>query len=47
MEVKYKYEFIVDGEVVDRLFAKDREELKKMIDIMEPWETKFIKEESK
>lgn len=47
MEIKYKYEFIVDGEVVDRLFAKSREELKEMIDIMKPLEIKYTQSKTK
>ena len=34
----YRYEFIVDGEVIDRINCKSREELKKCIDILEKWE---------
>ena len=41
---KYRYEFIVDGVVVDRINCESREELKKCIDILKRWEEKKVED---
>ena len=38
---KYRYEFIVNDVVIDRITCKSREELKECIDILERWEEKI------
>ncbi len=43
MKIEYKYELIIDGKVVTRLFADSRQELKKIIDICKYHEERYIK----
>jgi len=43
-KVEYKFEFVVDGEVVDGITAKTREELKGLIDSLKDYEDKFLED---
>lgn len=42
MEIKYKYEFIVNGKVVDRVTSETPEELIKMIESLKHHEKRFV-----
>ena len=44
MKVKYKYEMIVNGEVVDKLFLDSFDELIACMKLLRPWEEKYLKE---
>ena len=42
MEIKYKYEFIVNGEVVDRVTSETQEELIAIMKSLKHHEKRFV-----